>query len=394
VINLRKREYDFWLLFTVLVLLALGTIMIFSASSYNALYYIGNKYHYLIKQLLVAAIGLIAMFIFSNIDYRRIAASSPVLMVISTVLLILVRIPGIGSNINGSWRWFNFGPLSFQPSEFTKIAMILFLSFSLSKNSEKLRYFFTGLLPYLLVVGVTDALLFLEPHMSGIILITAVSVIILFAAGARIRHFLALALPVAVLGWELIMSDTYRQERILSFLDPFKYATGSGFQVVNSLYAIASGSLFGRGLGKSLQKYLYLPEPHNDFIFSILAEELGFVGAATVIILFILFIWRGIRVAMNAPDMLGSLIAAGITSLVAVETIINIAVVTSTVPATGMPLPFFSYGGTSLVFLMTSIGILLNISKGSSAYGLRLQVDSSADLNMKRNLPNKKAGEY
>lgn len=391
---MRKREYDFWLLFTVLVLLAIGTIMVFSASSYNALYYIGNKYHYLIRQLLWAAIGIVGMFIFSNIDYRKIAKISPILMVISTILLAMVLVPHIGSNINGAWRWFNFGFASFQPSELTKIALILFLSFSLSKNSDRLKYFLTGLVPYLLVVGVSDALLYLEPHMSGIILITAVSVIILFAAGARIRHFLSMAIPVGVIGWKFIMSDTYRQERILSFLDPFKYQTGSGFQVVNSLYAIASGSVFGRGLGKSLQKYLYLPEPHNDFIFSILAEELGFVGAFTVIILFILFIWRGIRVAMNAPDMMGSLIATGITSLVAVEVIINIAVVTSTVPATGMPLPFFSYGGTSLVFLLASIGILLNISKGSSTTTIHLKTDNNSELNSKRNLPSRKAGDY
>lgn len=391
---MRKREYDFWLLFTVIVLLAIGTIMVFSASSYNALYYMGNKYHFLIRQLIWGAIGVISMFIISNIDYRRIAMSSPILIGISTVLLVMVRIPGIGSNINDSWRWFNFGFVSFQPSELTKIAMILFLAFSLSKNSDRLKYFFSGLLPYLIVVGITDGLLFLEPHMSAIILITAVSVIILFCAGARVRHFMVLVVPVSVVGWKLVTSAPYRVERLISFLDPFKYATGSGFQVVNSLYAIASGSLFGRGLGKSLQKYLYLPEPHNDFIFSVLAEELGFIGAITVIIFFMLFIWRGIKVAMNAPDMMGSLIAVGITALVAVETILNIAVVTSTVPATGMPLPFFSYGGTSLVFLLASMGILLNISKGTSAYDIRLSALSNEGLDKKRNLPSRKEGDY
>lgn len=364
---MRKREYDFWLLFTVIVLLALGTIMVFSASSYNALNFMGNKYHYLIRQVIWVTLGLISMNIFSKLDYRRIALSSPVLMGISTVLLILVRIPGIGSKVNGSWRWFNFGAFSFQPSEFTKIAMILFLSLSLSKNSHKLDKFFTGLVPYLIIVGIVDLLLYLEPHMSAIILVTLVSVVILFCAGARIWHFMLLAIPASIGGWILIVSDEYRVQRILSFMDPFKYAQDSGYQVINSLYAIASGSVFGRGLGKSLQKYLYLPEPHNDFIFPVLAEELGFVGAVTVIILFMLFIWRGLKISMNAPDMMGSLIAAGITSLVALEAVINIAVVTSTIPATGMPLPFFSYGGTSTLFLLTSIGILLNISKGSSA---------------------------
>jgi len=370
----RKREYDFWLLFTVLLLLALGTIMVFSASSYNALNYMGNKYHYLIRQLLWVSIGIVSMLIFSRLDYRRIALSSPVLLIISTVLLILVRIPGIGSKVNGAWRWFNLGPMSFQPSEFTKIAMILFLSLSLSKNSHKLKRFFTGLLPYLIIVGITDALLYLEPHMSAIILITLVSIVILFCAGARIWHFILLGVPALIGGWFLIISDEYRVQRILSFLDPFKYPQDSGYQIINSLYAIASGSVFGRGLGKSLQKYLYLPEPHNDFIFSVLAEELGFIGALTVIVLFMLFIWRGLKISMNAPDMLGSLIAAGITSLVALEVIINIAVVTSTIPATGMPLPFFSYGGTSMVFLLTSIGILLNISRGAAINTARMPI--------------------
>jgi cell division protein FtsW len=368
----KKREYDFWILFTVLVMLAMGTVMVFSASSYSADYYFNNKYHFLLRQLIWGAVGIISMFVFSNIDYRRIAASSPILMVISTIMLALVLIPGIGTVINDSRRWFDLKFTTFQPSEFTKIAMILFFSFSLSKNNDKLKYFFRGLLPYLMVVGVTALLLLKEPHMSATILITLVSVVLLFCAGARVWHFILLAVPIGAVGWQLIKSAEYRMNRIIAFTDPFKYSSDEGFQVVNSLYAIASGSFFGRGLGRSLQKNLYLPEPHNDFIFAILAEELGFIGAFTVIVLFMLFIWRGIKVAMNAPDMLGSLIAMGITSLIALETIINIAVVTSTVPTTGMPLPFFSAGGTSTVFLLTSIGILLNISKGSASTDFRL----------------------
>jgi cell division protein FtsW len=368
----RKNEYDYWILFTVLVLLAMGTIMVFSASSYSAQFYQNNKYHYLFRQLLWSALGVISMFIFSKLDYHRIAAASPILIIISTVMLTLVIIPGIGYVSNDARRWFNLGFTTFQPSEFTKIAMILFLSFSLSKNSERLKSFTKGLLPYLLIIGLTDALLYFEPHMSAVILITLVSVIILFCAGAKIGHFLAIGIPGIIGGWLLILMMEYRVDRILAFSDPFKYAQDEGFQVVNSLYAIASGNLFGRGLGRSLQKNLYLPEPHNDFIFAILCEELGFIGAMTVILLFMLLIWRGIKAAMNASDMLGSLIAAGITSLVALEAIINIAVVTSTIPTTGMPLPFFSYGGTSTIFLLTSMGILLNVSKGSSAPELRL----------------------
>ncbi len=388
---MKKREYDFWILFTVLVMLAMGTVMVFSASSYSAEYYLNNKYHFLIRQLLWGAVGVVGMLVFSNIDYRRIAASSPILMIISTVMLALVMVPGIGTVINESRRWFDLKITTFQPSEFTKIAIILFLSFSLSKNSDKLKHFFTGLIPYLLVVGVTDGLLFFEPHMSAIILITLVSVIILFCAGARISHFLFLSVPIGVVGWQLIISKSYRLDRIIAFTDPFKYSQGEGFQVVNSLYAIASGQFFGRGLGRSLQKNLYLPEPHNDFIFAILAEELGFIGAVTVIILFMLFIWRGIKVAMNAPDMMGSLIAMGITSLIALETIINIAVVTSTIPTTGMPLPFFSAGGTSTVFLLTSVGILLNISKGAASSDLRIIRDNGGSRRSNA-LSMKKAG--
>ena len=390
---MRKREYDFWILFTVLVMLAMGTVMVFSASSYSAQHYHNNKYHFLIKQLLWGTIGVISMLVFSNIDYHRIAGSSPILMGISTIMLALVLIPGIGTVINDSRRWFDLKVTTFQPSEFTKIALILFLSFSLSKNSNRLNYFFTGLLPYLLVIGVTAGLLFFEPHMSAIILIILVSIIILFCAGAKIRHFVALAVPVGLAGWELIMSKQYRVDRIMAFMDPFKYSQGEGFQVVNSLYAIASGSVFGRGLGRSLQKNLYLPEPHNDFIFSILAEELGFVGGVTVIILFMLFIWRGVKAAMNAPDMMGSLIAIGITSLIALETIINIAVVTSTIPTTGMPLPFFSAGGTSTVFLLTSVGILLNISKGVTSTNLSIIRNDREDNSIKRNNSSRKVGE-
>lgn len=380
---MRKREYDFWLLFSILSLMAIGIVMVFSASSYYALHEFGNKYQIFIRQTIWAIIGIIAMFVVSKLDYRRIAQASPIFLAISILLLIMVLIPGIGKSLNGSRRWFNLGFTTFQPSEFSKLAMILFFAFSLSKNGDKLKYFFTGLLPYLVVIGIHDFLLYKEPHMSCIILITLVSVIMLFCAGARIRHFLAMAVPAAVLGWQLLIGHDYREERLLSFMDPFKYKQGSGFQVVNSLYAIASGSVFGRGLGKSIQKYLYIPEPHNDFIFAIIAEELGFVGALTVIVLFMLFIWRGIKIAMNAPDMMGSLIAIGMTSLIAAEAIINIAVVTSTLPVTGMPLPFISSGGTSLVFMLAGMGVLLNISKSSSSTSVR-SLNNKDDLALKR----------
>lgn len=360
---MRRREFDFWIFITILLLLALGVSMVYSASSYFASREYGNKEYFVIRQLIWATVGIIAMLIVSRLDYRRLAQFSPILLLISVVLLVLVRIPGIGSLINGSYRWFNFGFASFQPSELAKLAIILFFAFALSKKPDSLQKFFKGLLPFLLIIGVVDALLILEPHYSGTILVTAVAVIILFCAGAKIWHFLLLAIPAIPAAVYLVITEEYRLERILTFLDPFSDPTDAGYQIVNSLYAIGSGGLFGKGIGQSVQKNLYIPEPHTDFIFSILAEELGFVGAVTVLLLFLVLIWRGIRIAMHAPDNLGSLLAVGITSLIAVQVIINIAVVTSSLPVTGMPLPFFTHGGSSLAFLLVSIGILLNISR-------------------------------
>jgi len=360
---MRRRDFDYWILITILLLLALGVSMVYSASSYYALRKFDNKEYFLMRQLTWAAIGIVAMLIFSRLDYRKIARLSPIMMLVSIILLILVLIPGIGSNINDSWRWFDFGFASFQPSEMAKLSVILFFSFSLSKKSDLLQSFWKGFVPYLCITGIVDVLLMKEPHYSGTILISAVAVIIMFSAGAKMWHFMLVSLLVIPLGVYFAFSAEYRLKRILTFLDPFADPTDSGYQIVNSLYAIGSGGLFGKGIGQSVQKNLYIPEPHNDFIFSVLAEELGFLGAITVLLLFLVLIWRGIRVAMHAPDMLGSLIAVGITSLIAVQVIVNVAVVTSSMPVTGMPLPFFSYGGSSLAFLMVGVGMLLNISR-------------------------------
>ena len=359
-----KKPFDFWIFITVLILLSIGTIMVFSSSAAYAYNYMhGDTYHFLKKQLMLVPIGFAAMFFTMNYDYKKLGKLSPIILVAAIVLLILVIIPGIGSIRNGARRWIDLKVTDFQPSEFAKIAVIIFFSFSLSKRKDQLQSFFKGLLPYMILLGVIAGLLLLEPHKSGTIVIVLVSSIILFAAGAKISHFFIMGVPAVAAFSVLIAIDEYSRDRIMSFMDPFKYLKGEGWQAVQSLYAIGSGGLFGRGLGKSLQKFLYIPEPYNDFILSVLAEELGFIGVLTVIILFLIFIWRGIKVSINAPDVFGSLMAVGITSLIAVQALLNIAVVTSSVPPTGMPLPFFSYGGTSLVFLMSGVGILLNISR-------------------------------
>ena len=362
-----KKSFDFWIFMTILILLSIGTIMVFSSSSAYAYNYMkGDAYFFLKKQLVWVVLSLAVMFVTMNIDYRKIGKLSPIMLVVSLVLLILVIIPGVGQEYNGATRWLKIGNQTIQPSEFAKISMILFFSHSLSKRKDQLQHFFKGLLPYLIIIGIYAALLLKEPHLSGTMIIAVVASVILFGAGARISHFVILAMP-AIAGLAILITFVeYMRKRVLSFLDPFKYLSGEGWQVVQSLYAIGSGGLFGKGLGKSLQKFLYIPEPYNDFILSVLAEELGFIGVFAVMLLFIIFIWRGIKVAMNAPDVFGCLAALGITSLVAVQTILNIAVVTSSMPPTGMPLPFFSFGGTSLLFLMAGMGILLNISKYSN----------------------------
>ena len=363
-----KKPFDFWIFMAVVILLAIGTIMVFSASAPTAYSNYNDTYYFLKKQLMVVPLGFIAMFITMNIDYKKWGKWSPIFLIISLVLIILVAVPGIGIKVNGARRWIGVGskPL-FQPSEFAKLAVILFFSFSLSKRKEQLVSFFKGLLPYLILVGLfAGVLLIFQSHLSVTIVIALVSFIILFSAGARIKHFVILAIPTISALMVAIYFSGYRSQRLFSFLDPFADKQGDGWQVINSLYAIGSGGLFGRGLGKSLQKFLYIPEPHNDFILAVLAEELGFIGVLVILLLFLILIWRGIKIAMNAPDVFSSLVAIGITSLIALQVVMNIAVVTSSMPVTGISLPFISYGGTSLLFLMSGIGILLNISRFSN----------------------------
>lgn len=356
-----KKSFDFWLFTAFFILLAIGTIMVFSASGPTAYSNKGDTYFFLKKQLMVLPIGFFALFITMNFDYRKYGKLSFLLVIVSIILMLMVKVPGIGMTLNGARRWIKPG---IEPSEIAKLAVILFFSYSLSKRKDSLKLFIGGFMPYILLVGVyAGILLFLQSHLSATIVITVVAFSILFSAGAKITHFVIIAIP-ALMGFvAAIVYEPYRLERIYAFLDPFKYKQDGGWQVINSLYAIGSGGWFGKGLGKSLQKYLYLPEPHNDFILAVLAEELGFIGVMVVILLFLIFIWRGIKISINAPDTFGSFVAIGITTLIAIQVIINIAVVSSSIPNTGMPLPFFSYGGTSLLFLMCEVGILLNISR-------------------------------
>ena len=306
------------------------------------------------------------MLFISKIDYRFYQKFYKHAWWIALILLALVLIAG--RTINGAKRWiYVTETLSIQPSEIVKILMIIFYAGILVKNRDKLNLYGKGFLKHILFLAPIIGLLLLEPHFSASIVIIGICSIMMIMAGCKFWHFLVTGglagIPAIIL---LIILEPYRLQRVTTFLDPWKDATGDGWQVIQSLYAIGSGGLFGAGLGESKQKFLYIPEPHNDFIFSILGEELGFIGCAVVLILFGIFIWRGVLIAMRAPDMFGSLLAIGITALVAIQVIINVAVVTSSMPATGMPLPFFSYGGTALFILLCTMGILLNISRASA----------------------------
>ena len=361
-----KNPIDFTLLITILLLLSIGLIMLLSASSPSALSESGNSYSYFFRQAIFAVAGLFMMWVISNIDYRFYQKYYKLAYFIA--FLSLLAVPFIGTTVNGAKRWIYLtDSLSIQPSEIVKLLMIIFYASLLVKNRDELDKYFKGFVKHLMILAPIIGLLLIEPHFSASMVIIGIVSIMMIVAGCKFWHFLATGSVIGVPGIiGLILIEPYRLERVTTFLDPWKDATGSGWQVIQSLYAIGSGGLFGVGLGESKQKYLYIPEPHNDFIFSILGEELGFIGCAIVIILFGIFIWRGVLIAMRSPDMFGSLIAIGITTQIAIQVIINIAVVTSSMPATGMPLPFFSYGGSSLFILLCEMGILLNISKAGA----------------------------
>ncbi|MBQ2896919.1 MAG: putative lipid II flippase FtsW [Clostridia bacterium] len=344
----------------VLVLVCFGLIMCFSASAPTAQVQNGDSYYFLKRQMIWAVLGFIAMLFTSNFHYARYKKYSFMFYVATIgLLLIVLAFPGI----NGAKRWIGIGGFSFQPSEVAKYSLIIMLSHKMSVQNWEKSTFFKDFVPYLILYGVFALMLMLEPHFSCTLLLFGVTVAMLFVSGAKMKYF-AICLLVAIPAIYFLAFSGYRGERMAVFLDPMgSDPSGEGWQIRQSLYAIGSGGMFGLGIGQSRQKFLYLPEPQNDFIFSVICEELGFLGAAVVILLFAALIWRGIYIAVNAPDKFSCYLATGITALIAIQIIVNIAVVTSSMPVTGMPLPFFSAGGSSLVFLMAGMGILLNISK-------------------------------
>ena len=358
--RLKKGAPDVLLLFAALSLLAIGIVMVFSASYYDTLE--NDPYFYLRRQLTWALVSLAAMFIVMKIDYFRFKPYINFIFGVSLVLLIVVLFT---DPIKGSRRWIDFGFTNVQPSEIMKLSMILLLAKELSKVGPRIKNFITGLGPFLLLLGVVGVLIMLEPDLGTTIALAGTTGILLIAAGLRWNHFFILCFSGLGAVVALILEDKTRMDRIIGYLDPWSHASKEGYQLINSLYALGSGGLFGMGLGNSRQKLDYLPEQNTDFIYAILGEEMGFIGALLVILLFSLFAWRGYRIAMNCSDTFGSLLAVGITTMIVLQAFINMGVVTGLLPITGISLPFISYGGSSLLISMIALGVLLNISRYS-----------------------------
>jgi cell division protein FtsW len=323
-----------------------------------------DEYFFFKRQILFGALpGLAILLIVKNIDYRFWKKFSFIFFIISIIFLILVFIPGIGSKIYGASRWISLGPISFQPSEMLKISLIIYLATWLEARREKIKDFYDGLLPFLVVVAIVSFLLIKQPDIGTLGVTILIAMSIFFVSGARISHMLLMALGGIVSLFALIKFESYRMDRLLVFLHPELDPRGIGYQINQALLAIGSGGIFGVGLGHSSQKFNYLPEPAGDSIFAIIGEELGLVGVTILIFLFIIIAIRGLRIAKNAPDMFGVLLAIGITSWIVFQAFINIGAISGLIPLTGITLPFISYGGTSLIFLLIGMGILLNISK-------------------------------
>lgn len=354
---------DHSLLIITIVLALVGLVMVFSASAVVA----GNRFHdpgyFLKRQLAWLAFGFLLLHLASHIDYVWWKRLSIPLLGLTVVLLVMVLIPSLGVSAKGARRWLRLGPISVQPAEIAKLVAVMYLAAYLAKKEDRLTGFLSGLAPALLVIGVLGGLVLLEPDLGTVVVMGLVAISLLFLGGARLSHLLSLGLCAVPAVLVLVLSSSYRRQRLMTFLAPWKDASDAGFQITQSFLAFGSGGLFGVGLGEGKQKLFFLPEAHTDFVLALVGEELGLVGTGVIILLFALFAIRGFQVAARARMSFGRYLGMGITLLIGVQALINACVVTGLVPTKGLTLPFVSYGGSSLVTCMFGVGILLNISR-------------------------------
>ncbi len=352
------------LLIVTFILIGFGLVAIYSTSAIFAEERFGDGLFFLERQLLWVLLGLVVMLIAWRIKYKWIRVLSNPLLFLTFTLLVLVLLPQFGREAGGAQRWLRIGGgFSFQPSELAKLALLIYLADYLVRKQDRLKSFSRGFLPPLLMVGGIAGLIFLQPDMGTGVFLGMISFFLLFIAGVKIIHLTGLALFFLSVFYFLVITADYRLRRILTFFDPGKDPLGAGFQLAQSFLALGSGGIRGVGLGESRQKLFYLPAAHTDFIFSIVGEELGFLGTVSLIILFLVFLWAGMRIASRASDLFGYLLGAGITLTIVLQAIINMGVATGTLPTTGIPLPFISFGGSSLLFSLAGVGLLLNISR-------------------------------
>ena len=353
------------LMITIVLRMVSGLLVLYAASDSHAQDAQGNALYEVISQLQGVALGAVAMLVVSKMDYRTLKkpAVCGALLLISLVLLVLVAIPGVGKSVNGSRRWLRLGPVGFQPSELAKYACVLFMARSLSRKNLHLQRLFRDVAPLFIVPGAMFMLILLQPNLSTAGSIIIVSGVMVMLAGARWLHLGLMGIGGLALGAFYAMSEPYRRARLMSFRDPFARLSDEGYQLAQSLLAFGSGGLFGMGLGKGRQKYAFLPYPESDFIFAVVGEDLGLAGSIAILCMFAAFIYFGLRIALECQDRFGSLLAGGIVCMIGVQCVMNVAVVIGLMPTTGLPLPFFSAGGTSIMIVMAAVGVVLNVAR-------------------------------
>lgn len=357
-----KTEFDSVIFYITMLLVFIGIIMVFSASFVQSSFKHHDAYFFLKRNLVYAILGFISMMFTAKIDYRFWKKNAKPIGIISVILLLLVLTP-LGIKANGARRWLGVGGLTLQPAELAKFATIIITAKLIEKRYDNIKSLTKGVIPLLIIPSLFFALIILQPNMSTAGTIILVTFVMIFVAGMDMKFVIAMIGSGAALFAALVIAAPYRLKRVTSFLDPFQDPLGNGYQVIQGLYALGSGGLFGMGLGKSQQKWFYIPEPQNDFIFAIIGEELGLVGCAVVIMLFVILVYRCIRIALRCSNVFACMVVIGIGAQIGIQAALNIAVATSSMPVTGVALPFISYGGTSLIIFMSAIGIVLNISK-------------------------------
>lgn len=363
----KSRHFDHVIFFVVVALMGFGLVMVYSASSVTSMALMADGLFYFKRQLIWVVLGILTMLIFSLIDYHKLEVVALPALIFSILCLILVLIPGVAPVIGGARRWLRFGGFGFQPSEMAKVCFVLYMAANMARKQNRITDFVHGVLPNLLITLVAAILIVKEPNLSTASILCLTFFLLLYFGNGSLLHLGGFAFSGALLLLSLIFQAGYRMRRFWAFLDPWSNAQTSGYHIIQSLIAIGSGGLWGRGLGQSAQKFFLLPERHTDFIFAIICEELGLIGGTVVIILFVLLLLRGFYIANRAPDMFGFLLASGIVALISVQTLINLGVVLSLLPTTGVTLPFVSYGGSSLIFLAAAVGMVLNVSRYGAA---------------------------